>query len=789
MAASSQVAGPALAEVWPLTPMQEGMLFDSVRTSHAVPGTAPDIYVIQQSQLIEGTLDAALLRTSWQALLTRHAALRACFHRGKSGVPAQLILREAELQWSERDLSELPEEAARADVAALAEKERSAGFDLEVPPLLRLLLIKLADDRHILVTTGHHLLMDGWSKGILQAELRAVYAAGGDAGVLAPAVSFRDHLAWLGRQDKAAARAAWRAELAGFDSSGSPWGGGGSDERQTEPPAQTVVRLTAERTAALTELSRTCGLTLNTLVQGAWALVLARLSGRTDVVFGTAVSGRPPELPGVERMVGMFVTTVPVRVRLRGARPFLDLLAELQERQQALSPHHHLGLAEVQRVTGVTIDTLVVFENYAGMREEPAPAGSPRFTLLDVDQATPYPLTLTVLPGESLEFQVQYRPAAIDEPVARGALGELVQVLEHLVTDPRTPVGRVEAMTATGDGSESRAAGPGSVVELIEDRVARAPGAVAVAWRGGSLTYGELWARAGRLAGVLAARGVGRGDRVAVVMDRSADLLVAFLGVWRSGAAYVPVDRAYPADRMRFMLTDSGVSLALCDEATGCVEGVESLVVRDDDGPVAGLTRPGALDLAYVMYTSGSTGVPKGVAVPHGAVAALAADPGLEVGPEDAVLMHASHAFDASLHDIWVPLACGARVVIAEPGAVDGERLAAYVAGGVTVAQLTAGTFRVVAEEAPESFAGLREVAAGGDVVPRAAVERVRAACPQVRVRHTYGPTESTLYATWHVIEPGAEVGAVLPIGGPVAGRRAFVLDAFLHPVPPGVAG
>ncbi|AQZ69227.1 hypothetical protein BKM31_54140 [[Actinomadura] parvosata subsp. kistnae] len=771
--------------------MQEGMLFDSARTSRAVPGAAPDVYVIQQSQLIDGALDAALLRVSWQALLSRHAALRACFHRGKSGTPAQLILRDAELPWSERDLSGLPEEAARAEVAALAEKERSAGFDLEVPPLLRLLLIKLAEDRHILVTTGHHLLMDGWSKGVLQAELRAVYEAGGDAAALAPAVSFREYLAWLGRQDKEAARAAWRAELAGLDSSGSAVGG--LDEwPRMEPPAQAEVRLTAERTAALTELSRAGGLTLNTLVQGAWALVLARLSGRTDVVFGTAVSGRPPELPGVERMVGMFVTTVPVRVRLRGELPFLELLTELQERQQALSPHHHLGLAEIQRLTGVTIDTLVVFENYAGMKEGQAPAGSPAFSLLDVDQATPYPLTLTVLPGASLEFQVQYRPAAIDDSVARGALDELVRVLEHLVTDPRTPVGRVEAMIAPDDGAESRAAGPASVVELVEGRVGRAPGAVAVSWRGGSLSYGDLWGRAGRLAGVLAARGVSRGGRVAVVMDRSVDLLVAFLGVWLAGAAYVPVDRAYPVDRVRFMLADAGVSLAVCDEAAAGLlpEGVESLVVGAfPGGDVGGLVRPGPLDAAYVMYTSGSTGVPKGVVVPHGAVAALVGDPGLEVGPGDAVLMHASHAFDASLHDIWVPLACGARVVIAEPGVVDGERLAAYVADGVTVAQLTAGTFRVVAEEAPESFAGLREVATGGDVVPLAAVERVRAACPNLRVRHTYGPTESTLYTTWHVIEPGAAVGAVLPIGGPVAGRRVFVLDAFLHPVPPGVAG
>nr|ADU56133.1 hypothetical protein CA915-12 [uncultured organism CA915] len=330
-----------------------------------------------------------------------------------------------------------------------------------------------------------------------------------------------------------------------------------------------------------------------------------------------------------------------------------------------------------------------------------------------------------------------------------------------------------------------------SVPELLARQADRTPDAVAVVDGDRVLTYRRLEELASRLSGRLVGRGVRRGDRVAVMMDRSADLLVSLYAVWKAGAAYVPVDAAYPARRVAFMVADSGASLIVCQATMrhGMPEGIASIVVTGEDacdGPAV-TTSPGAL--AYVMYTSGSTGTPKGVAVPHRSVAELVSSPGWAVASGESILMHAPYAFDASLFEIWVPLVSGARVVIAPPGPVDAQRLRAAIAAGLTRAHLTAGSFRAVAEESPESFAGLREVLTGGDVVPANAVAKVRAACPQVRVRHLYGPTETTLCATWHLLEPGVEMGAVLPIGRPLPGRRAQVLDATLRPVAPGVTG
>ncbi|GLY02221.1 MULTISPECIES: non-ribosomal peptide synthetase [Actinoplanes] len=771
MTTSTTSPASALAEVWPLSPMQEGMLYQA-----SADDQAPDLYLIQQTQLIDGPLDVALFRRSWQALLDRHTALRACFHRRRSGETVQLIPRSVELSWTVCDV------AGPDEVTALAARDRSRRFDLARPPLLRLTLARLGPERHYLVTTSHHLLMDGWSRAILEAELLAIYRAGGSVAGLAPAGSYRDYLAWLGRQDRDAARVAWRAELAGVEGVTL-----GPTERPGLP-SSLVTRHAPEFTAALTGFARRHGLTLNTLVQGAWALVLARLTRRTDVLFGATVSGRPAELPGVERLTGLLINTVPVRVRLDGATTVLAMLTDLQERQSALLPHQHLGLPEIRRLGDAGFDTIVVFENYV---DQPATPGDLRLSLREVRQASPYALTLGVMPGESLQTEVQYHPESLDARIAETALHGLTRALELIIAAPGTPVGRLDVAGAAPFEPGAPAVGAPSAIGLVRHWAAATPAAPAITAGDRTWTYADLDDWSGRLARALTDRGVRRGDRVAVMLERSPEVIAAWLGVWRAGAVFVPVDPGYPADRMAFMLTDAGAVAVLTRPGVAAGSGLPLIDVAEaaagpgQDAPV----EVGADDLAYVMYTSGSTGTPKGAAIPHGGVAALAGDPVWEVGPGDTVLMHAPHTFDASLYDIWVPLVSGARVLIAEPGVVDAARLAAHVSAGLTAVNFTAGQFRALAQEAPESFAGLRDVSAGGDVVPPAAVERVRRACPDLRVWHTYGPTETTLCATWKTFGPGDRVDAVLPIGRPLPGRRLYVLDVFLRPLPPGVPG
>ncbi|MFD5245857.1 amino acid adenylation domain-containing protein [Amycolatopsis sp. NPDC058340] len=788
-----EAAAPGLTDIWPLSPLQEGMLFERAFDAEGV-----DVYQSQRILDLDGPLDAERLRAAWTRVLARHESLRTGFHQLGSGETVQVVVREAELPWRVVDLSQLDEASAAEEVERLLAEDQGERFDVTEPPLLRLSLIRLGADRHRLVLTSHHVVLDGWSTPLVVGEVSAAYA-GGQLPAKAP--SFKDYLAWSGDQDGDATRAAWRAELDGAD---EPSLVDPDADKTMVMPGEHAELLSEETTRALTELARGNGLTTSTILQAAWALVLARLAGRTDVVFGSVVAGRPAEVPDVERMVGMFINTVPVRVRLDGGQPVLELIQDLQGRLSALTEHQYLGLPEIQKAvgTGAVFDTIVMIENYPHTADGLGGDGGVAISSVVTRTGTGYPLTMNVSLGSRLRINVSYRPDRIAAGTAAEIARQVVRVLEQVVARPSLPVGRlgvtsgparesvVERWNSTGDAD-----GTTPVPELFRRRANASPDAVAVVDGERALTYTGLDRESDRLAGRLAAAGVRRGDRVGVVMERGADLLVALLAVWKAGAAQVPVNVGYPADRIERMLADAGVSVAVCLEASrkAVPDGVEPVVAdlpsidgaRHEAPPVT----VGAHDVAYVMYTSGSTGVPKGVAVPHGSVAALASDPGWSQGPGDHVLLHASHAFDASLVEIWVPLVSGARVVVAEAGTVDAERLRAAIARGVTTVHLTAGAFRAVAEEAPESFRGLREILTGGDAVPLASVERMRRACPEVRFRQLYGPTEITLCATWLVLEPGAATGDKLPIGGPLAGRRAYVLDAFLQPVAPDVTG
>ncbi|SMD25143.1 nonribosomal peptide synthetase CepC [Kibdelosporangium aridum] len=787
-------------DVWPLSPLQEGMLYHT-----ALDRDGQDTYTVQSVYAIDGPLDSARLKASWQAVVDRHAALRACFRYVSGAQMVQVIARDAEIPWRETDLSGLPDDIADSEVDRLAADELAERLRIEAAPLMKLHLIRLGPDSHRLVHTLHHVLLDGWSAPIIHRELSAIYAAGGDASGLPATVSYRDYLAWLGRQDKEAARAAWRAELAGLD---TPTTVAPADPTRVPDISTTVIELSPQLTDDLARMARGHDLTLNTVVQGAWAIVLSQLAGRVDVVFGATASGRPAEVAGVESMVGQLMNTLPVRVRLDGGRRAVELLAELQRNQSALMAHQHLGLQDVQAVVGpgAVFDTLVIYENFprkgldqpqdGGLALRPAKRGR---------NASHYPFTLITGPGEQMPLILDYDQGLFDHAAAESVVGALARVLERLVTEPDVLIGRLTLLSETERAlvvdEFNATAGPvpgESVVAMFADRVAQAPDAVAITDASGTdLTYAEVDKASNRLANYLVGRGVGRGDRVGVAMERSPDLLITFLAIWKAGAAYVPVDVEYPAERIAFILADSEISTVVCTHATSGVVPENAIVLDapqtraavDESAGTAPEIRLSAGDLAYVMYTSGSTGTPKGVAIPHGAVAGLAGDAGWQIGPGDGVLMHATHVFDPSLYAMWVPLVMGARVLLTEPGVLDAAGVRQAVQRGATAVHLTAGTFRALAETSPECFTGLVEIGTGGDMVPAQSVENLRRAQPGLRVRNTYGPTETTLCATWLPIEPGDVIDRELPIGHPMTNRQIYILDAFLRPVAPGVAG
>ncbi|MGQ4484657.1 amino acid adenylation domain-containing protein [Streptomyces sp. SAS_281] len=797
---------PGHLDVLPLTPLQQGMHFHALLAEDGV-----DVYNTQRPLQLEGELAAGVLRTACEALLARHDNLRAAFVRPAGGAAVQVVPAAVALPWTDLDLTGYDEETQRDRVAALLAEDRVRRFDLAAPPLVRVTLVKLADDRHLFLLTHHHILLDGWSLPLMFRDLFELYANGGASASLPAVTPYRHHLGWLAAQDGTGDRL-WKDALAGLD--GPTLVAPGADAAAAVVPDLVAHRLGADETRALTAAARAHGLTLNTVLQYAWAVALGRLTGRRDVVFGATVAGRTPQLPGAESVVGMLMNTIAVRVRWEPGQPLTGVLTRLQDEQAALGEAHHVSLAAVQQGAGhgELFDTVLGFENTPVDRaavQEQVPGLRISVDDTAAPGATHYPLSLVVVPGERLSLELNYRGDLFTHDEADRLLTVVGRVLDALVATPDLPTGRIGLLSAPeldrlvaepNRGADARAATPATFPELFARQAAAHPDAPAVTGPGGTLTYAELDARANRLARVLAAHGAGPERLVVVAMPRSTDSVVSIVAALKAGAAYLPLDVAYPADRVAFMLRDAAPHLVLTTR-----QAAEGLPAQEDGGPArlyvdeltvpastsdADLTdadRTGPLrpaSAAYVIYTSGSTGTPKGVLVTHGGLASMMAAQadGLDAKPLGKVLLYASPSFDASVWELCTALLTGSCAVVVPAGELlPGQPLVDTVARyGVNCLLLPPSSLAVVPEGGlPEGVT----LVVGGEACAPDLVARWSAGR---RMVNAYGPTESTVMATMSAPLAGRTAP---PMGRPVAGSRVYVLDETLRPVPPGVPG
>ncbi|MGL4960853.1 MAG: amino acid adenylation domain-containing protein, partial [Inquilinus sp.] len=791
---------PPLAEILPLAPLQQGFLFHALYDR-----AAPDAYRVQLAFELTGPLDPSRLRAAAQALLLRHPHLGASFLQDGLGQPVQLIPRDLPLPWCELDLDGLD---AQAPDRARAE-DWDHRFDPARPPLLRFSLLRLSADRHQLVLTNHHILLDGWSTPTLLAELLALYAG----ATLPPPVPYRAYLAWLARQDRAAAEAAWRDALAGLDEPTrvAPH----APAAPTFPETHDWV-LSEARTAALAAAARRCGVTLNTLVQAAWGLLLAQTTGRQDVVFGITVSGRPPDLPGMERMVGLFINTVPLRLQIDPAEPVAGLLARLQDQQARLLEHQHLGLTEIQRLAGLgdLFDTLVVFENYP-VDEAALGRATPGLRLAPIGHrggdVSHYPLSLMAVPGDRLRLALSHRFDLFDRHTVEALARRLIRLLDAVVADPGQRIGSIELLEPEERqrllvewNDTARPVPEAPLPELFEAQAARTPDAAALVFEEEELTYGGLNARANRLAHRLIALGAGPETLVGLCLERSVEMVVGLLAILKAGAAYLPLDPDYPEERLGFMLEDArpAVLVTTAGLAHRLATDAPRLLLDDPDiqaglaeGPDtnpadAGRSQPLLPHHpAYVIYTSGSTGKPKGVVVSRTSLDAFLAAAAAEVplAPDDRLLAVTTIGFDIAGLELFLPLIRGARIILAGRETVrDPTAMAQLIAAqGATILQATPSFWQGLVEAQPQALAGL-QVLVGGEALPRLLAGRL-AGLSGRGIVNLYGPTEATIWATAARIEeafPGEP-----SIGRPLANDRVHVLDGSLRPVPVGVPG
>src|SRR5271166_2802 len=806
-----------IEDIYPLSPLQSGLLF------HTLLEPDSDVYFEQLTCELHGTINEEAFAGAWRLLVARHAILRTAFVWKGPREPVQVVHRTVELPWQKEDWRELDLGAREAKLAAFLSEDRRRRFEPNRAPLMRLTTVRLTDDVWQLVCSHHHLLLDGWSFPLLLREFSEAYDSfcANRTPALRPARPYSSYLAWLRRRDATRAEIFWREGLRGFIaptplSIVRPRRGGGDY-------AVAEVLLSQEETQRLRAAARELRVTLNTLLQGAYAVLLNRYSGVDDVVFGISVAGRPPDLPGVETIVGLFTNTLPLRVSVPAEAKVAPWLRGLQERQLALQEFEYSALSDIQRWSEVPagqplFETLLAFENYPVDAAFSRRLGGLEPRAVRFVERNNYPLTVIILPGERLGIKVSYDTARLDRDAVERLLGHLRRALDALAES----VTRLGAITIVSPDERAALLGPaaaagsqdlrdGSLQTWFARQANLTPSAVAVTAASGALTYSQLDRAANLVAWRLRGLGVGRGSLVGLFAERDSLLIVGLLGILKAGGAYVPLDPLFPDERLAFMVADSRATVVVTQLALTArlgsttltleLDGMCAISAAESDPPLVRDSSPD--DPAYVIYTSGSTGDPKGCVITHRNVLRLftATEPWFGFGSADVWTLFHSAAFDFSVWEIFGALLYGGRVVVV-PYLTSRDPAAfceLLIRKRVTILNQTPSAFRQLMqaeERQPDPGAlALRFVIFGGEALDLLSLRpwfiRHGDKCP--RLVNMYGITETTVHVTYRplrqvdAVEASGSLGSL--IGVPIPDLRLLILDGGGHLAPVGVPG
>ncbi|BBL77217.1 hypothetical protein MishRS11D_43150 (plasmid) [Methylomagnum ishizawai] len=796
-----------IEDIYPLSPIQQGILF------HALQLGRDDPYFYQRAFLLEGALDPDAFAAAWRAVVARHPALRSAYRWDDR--PVWIVGKRRELALAAQDWRDLPEPEQWQRLAGLIGAERERGFDFAGERGFGLHLLRVAERRHWLLWSHHHIAMDGWSLGLVLRDFLRAYRHG--PVFERPIPDCADYVRWLLNPDRPAALDHWRGQLADWDQATSlPLPAApGTEATGYEEHA---FRLDAADTARLRTAAHGLGVTPGTLLQAAHALLLGRHADSGEVVFGLTVSGRSAAVPGMEERVGLFINTLPLRVRLDPARNVGDWLRDLQAQAAELHRHEATSLADIQKASAIVegaalFESILVFENYpldAALQRQDGPL---RIDLLDrhapegcLDHGrgrNNYPLSLIAHWGVTLDLTYSGQRRRFQPGAMAVLAGRLRFLLEQLTAVPERHLGNIrlarpgEAATLLG---EAWTPAHPDVLAAWRFQVELDPGAVAVRDGRRSLSRAELDAASNRLARALLARGVRPETRVGVYLERSVELAVALLGILKAGGVYLPLDTGLPAARLQTLLAAAGAPIVLgrAQPAWLRESGLEILdpeapgLAELSPAPLATPIQPGLA--AYLIYTSGSTGTPKGVLVGHGALNHYVQGVlhRLQPWPEGTLAMVSTPAADLG-HTVLFGALCGGRTLYCVPPdcAADPDRFAAALAGErVAALKIVPGLLRGLLQAArPADALPERLLILGGEACPSELVETVRRLKPGCRIVNHYGPTETTVGALTHEPETGALAAATLPIGRPLPGVQVHILDRDLNPLPEGVPG
>ena len=815
-----------IKDIYELTPMQAGMLFHTVKEEQSAA------YVEQMIFSIKGEIEKDLLQKSFNMLVERYDILRTLFYYEQVDQPLQIVLRHRPADIYFEDIAHLNKKVQKQYLKGFYLKDRQKGFDLFKDNLIRLLLLKTGEDTYQVVLTFHHILMDGWCIGIIFKELSYIYQClkRGEPVNFDPIPQYNSYIRWLKRQHKEEGLNYWQAYLEGYEDQTSGLVPTFEKQEHTQEaryiPGNYPFTVNQTLTGGLNRLAQENQVTLNTIIQTLWGILLQRYNNTNDVVFGAVVSGRPPGIDGIEQMVGLFINTIPVRIKSNSQDTFSQLIKAVQSEAVKAKSYEYLPLAEIQAnsfLKSELIRHIIAFENYPIEKEIKNTQGPPIFNVrgLETYAQTNYDFNIAVVLGTQLSIEFLFNSLLYKKDFVEQISIHLKYLIEQIIENPDIeereieiiPVEEKQRLLAEFNNTASVYPKDKTLQQIFAEQVKQTPDHIAVI--GSSeinyktymtyltyISYGELNQKSDQLAHVLRERGVKPDTIVAIMMERCLEMIIGLLGILKAGGAYLPIDPGSPEERINYMLKDSNAQVLVVNDAkcASWLSFAPAALLNLSEGhhlnfPASQLPSfPASLpsSLAYVIYTSGTSGKPKGTLITHANVIRVVKNTNyIELTGNDRILQLSNYAFDGSVFDIYGALLNGAVLVL-----VDRDRVFAVDQLSILIRQqqitvffVTTALFNILIDTQPHCFTDVRKVLFGGEQV---SLEHSRKALQYMgkgRVIHVYGPTETTVFATYYFIDRIEEKAITVPIGMPIANTTAFILDKYDRLAPVGVTG
>lgn len=800
---------PEIQKIYPLAPMQEGMLFHALLDEHS------ESYFEQMEITIKGKLDPELFERSFQMLVQRYEVFRTNFVTQKIQKPRQVVFKERTVSAYFEDIATVDERGQTQFIEEFKAQDRKRGFDLLKDILARAAIIRTGPESYRIIWSFHHIIMDGWCLSIVFKDLFTIYQSlrNNRPLTLEPVPAYSEYIQWLERQERDRAGRFWQNWLAGYEQTANITRLGRKGEGGQYQHGSYLFDFDGTLTGALEKMAGTNRVTLNSVFQSLWGLLLQRYFDVEDVVFGAVVSGRPPDIAGIEQMVGLFINTIPVRIKTSADDTFTSLLGRVQEVMPAAENYCYGSLADIQANTVLKqelFDHIVTFENYPLEKEFGGAVAEPElgFWVTDVAmfEQTNYNLDIVVVPGPELKLRLNFNRQVFEPEFIQRMAGHLKMLAGQAAAHPELPLTQISLLTKEEterivfDFNRTAAEYPKnkSIHQLFEEQAARTPDDTAIVFGAKQMTFRELNARANQLAGFLRGKGVRPEMAVGLIAEHSPELITAILGILKAGGAYLPIDPGYPEERIRFILEDSHVSILLTTQRDN-LSGVNfSGEIVNPDDPGLDQENPRDLEpvntpehLAYIIYTSGSTGKPKGVMVQQrGLVNYIQWAKKVYLGTEKLDFpLYSSISFDLTVTSIFLPLICGSRLLIY--GREDQARLLERIIRDdqVLIIKLTPTHLRLL-DSLDLQASKLRKLIVGGEDLKVELVRKISAKFNHpLEIYNEYGPTETVVGCMIYRYDPEQDLSGSVPIGVPAENVQIYLLNKYLQPVPDGVAG